>query len=93
MLQAVKTAQNRQITDFEALPRLQRHPMYGDVLAYRLLEIAANFTPQVSQHRLSHASAPADVGHCWRVDLEGRGRGWCRALEAPQRCCRSSLAL
>ncbi|KAK9863377.1 hypothetical protein WJX84_002362 [Apatococcus fuscideae] len=55
--EAVKTAQNRQITDFEALPRLQRHPMYGDVLAYRLLEIAANFTPQVAEWRLGSVNS------------------------------------
>ena len=32
---------------WEALPMLQRSPVEGDIIAYKLLEIAGNFTPQV----------------------------------------------
>ncbi|KAK9838946.1 hypothetical protein WJX74_006439 [Apatococcus lobatus] len=55
--QAVDRSKAHGIANFEALPRLQRHPMYGDVLAYRLLEIGADFTPQVAEWRLGSVNS------------------------------------
>ncbi len=35
---------------FEALPRPELQPMEGDVIAYRILHIGPDWTPEVSQH-------------------------------------------
>ena len=51
----------------EALPLLKRRPIGGDVIAYKLLEIGGDFTPQVSEYRLGKVSVFEPEGGSMRL--------------------------
>ena len=45
--QAAQPAQQKSRVDYELLPRVAPYPLEGDIIAYRLLHIGADWSPQV----------------------------------------------
>ncbi|CAK0787640.1 hypothetical protein CVIRNUC_010862 [Coccomyxa viridis] len=49
--QTAQPAQQKSRVDYELLPRVAPYPLEGDIIAYRLLHIGADWSPQVSEWR------------------------------------------
>ncbi|CAL8464633.1 g4168 [Coccomyxa elongata] len=54
--------------EFEALPKPEPHVMEGDVIAYRLLHIGDDWTPQVSEWRKGRVTSLEEPGHVLTVE-------------------------
>ena len=59
--------------EYAALPAINGQPQQGDIVAYRILEIAANWAPEVHTHTHTHthraSSSPVPFQHVCIIDL------------------------
>ncbi|KAJ7518978.1 hypothetical protein O6H91_20G017700 [Diphasiastrum complanatum] len=56
VVQIVSNADKKILTNFEALSSLHDFPREGDILAYRLVELTSNWTPELSPYRVGRVS-------------------------------------
>ena len=67
---AQQAHQMRQLVpvDYDSLPKPSPYPLEGDIIAYRLLHIGADWTPQVTPILWSRGTSHQDAGPAPKID-------------------------